>query len=78
MLKKDFTSKYFIEVLRTKPPSYVAEFSFWGCHHLPMKMLKQKKTLEKFITNAETYLEPRQIFTMELFDLNYFRLKTPS
>ena len=30
-------------------------------------MLKQINTLEKFITNAEAYLEPRQIFTMELF-----------
>ena len=28
-----------------------------------------EKHLEKFITNAETYLEPRQISTMELFGL---------
>ena len=31
-----------------------------------MKVLKQKNTLEKFITNAETYLEPRQISKIEL------------
>ena len=37
-----------------------------------MKVLKKKNTLEKFITNAETYLEPRQISTMELFDLTVF------
>ena len=34
-----------------------------------MKVLKQKNTLEKFITNADTYLEPREISTMELFGL---------
>ena len=62
MLKKDFATKYFLEVLRTNPPSiinhYVADFNSWACHHLPMKVLKQNNTLEKFITNAEAYLEP--------------------
>ena len=37
-----------------------------------MKMLKQKNTLEKFVTNAETYLEPHQISKMELFRLTIF------
>ena len=32
-----------------------------------MKVLKQKSALEKSITNAEEYLELRQIPTMELF-----------
>ena len=31
-----------------------------------MKKLKQKNTLKKFKTNAEAYLEPRQMSTMEL------------
>ena len=34
-----------------------------------MKVLKQNNTLEKFVTNAETHLEPREISTMELFGL---------
>ena len=34
-----------------------------------MKVSKQKNTLEIFITNAETHLEPREISTMERFDL---------
>ena len=37
-----------------------------------MKVLKQKNTLEKFITNVEAYLEPPQISTMELFGLTIF------
>ena len=37
-----------------------------------MKVLKQKNTSEKFITNAEAYLEPRQKSTMELFVLTVF------
>ena len=41
----------------------------WVCHHLPMTVPKQKNTLDKSINNAETYLEPRQISTMELFGL---------
>ena len=41
-----------------------------------MKVLKQKYTLKKFITNAETYLEPRQLSKMELF--GYFRQKAPA
>ena len=41
-----------------------------------MKILKQKKnTLEKFMTNAETYLEPHQIFKLELFGLTIFAKK---
>ena len=43
-----------------------------------MKVLKQKNTLEKFITNAEAYLEPRQISTIELFGLTVFAKKAPS
>ena len=44
-----------------------------------MKVLKQKNTLDKFITNAEAYLEPRQISTMELFGLTIFtKIKSPS
>ena len=47
MLKKDFATKYFLEVkavaIRTKPPSVincrVAEFISCACHHLPMKVL---------------------------------------
>ena len=35
-----------------------------------------KKTLEKFITNAEAYLRPRQISTMELFVLTVFAKKS--
>ena len=37
-----------------------------------MKVLKQTNTSEKFITNAEAYLEPRQKSTMELFVLTVF------
>ena len=37
-----------------------------------MKLLKQNNTLEKFVTNVEAYLEPRQISTMELFRLTIF------
>ena len=37
-----------------------------------MKVLKQKNTLEKFLTNAEVYLELRQISTMEFFGLIIF------
>ena len=37
-----------------------------------MKVLKQKNTLRKFITNADTYLEPRQMSMMELFGLIIF------
>ena len=40
-----------------------------------MKVLKQKNTLKKFITNAEAHLEPRQISTTELFDLIIFAKK---
>ena len=39
-------------------------------------MLKQINTLEKFITNAEAYLEPCQIFTMELFVLTVLAKKS--
>ena len=41
-----------------------------------MKVLKQKNTSEKFITNAEAYLEPRQKSTMELFVLTVFAKKS--
>ena len=41
-----------------------------------MKVLKQKNTLEKFIINAETYIEPRQISTMDLFGLTVFAKKS--
>ena len=72
---KDFTSKYFLEVkavaIRTKLPfndyPYIAEFISWAYHHLPIKVLKQKYNLEKFIPNAEAYLDPCKISTMELF-----------
>ena len=38
-----------------------------------MKVLKQKNTLEtKFINNADTYLEPRQISTMARFGVHSF------
>ena len=40
-----------------------------------MKVIKQKNPLEKFITNAEVYLEPLQIPTMELFGLPIFAKK---
>ena len=40
-----------------------------------MKVMKQKNPLGKFITNAEAYLEPLQIFTMELFGLTVFAKK---
>ena len=40
-----------------------------------MKILKQKNTLEKFMTNAETYLEPRQIFKLELLGWTIFAKK---
>ena len=40
-----------------------------------MKVLKQKNTLEKFITNAEAYIECHQISTMELFGLAVFAKK---
>ena len=42
-----------------------------------MQVLKQKNTLEKFIANAEANLEPRQVYTMELFGLTVFA-KNPS
>ena len=41
-----------------------------------MKMLKQKNTLEKYITNAEMYLEPCQKSTMEIFVLTVFAKKS--
>ena len=41
-----------------------------------MKVLKQTNTSEKFITNAEAYLEPRQKSTMELFVLTVFAEKS--
>ena len=44
----------------------IAEFIFWAWHNLPIKVLKQKNTLEKLMTNAETYLKPRQISKIEL------------
>ena len=37
-----------------------------------MKMLKQKNILEKFIANAEAYLEACPISKMELFGLTIF------
>ena len=40
-----------------------------------MKVLKQMNTLEKFMTNAETYLEPCQISKMKLFGLTIFAKK---
>ena len=40
-----------------------------------MNVLKQRSALEKFINNAGTYLEPRQISTMELFGLTIFAKK---
>ena len=40
-----------------------------------MKVLKQKNILEKFITNAEAYLEPCQISKMELLGLTIFAKK---
>ena len=57
--------------------SYVAEFISWACYHLPMQVLKQKNTLEKFMANAEANLEPRQVSTMELYGLTVFA-KNPS
>ena len=41
-----------------------------------MKVLKQKNTSEKYITNAEMYLEPCQKSTMELFVLTVFAKKS--
>ena len=55
--------------------SYVTEFISWACYHLPMQVMKQKNPLEKFITNAEAYLKPLQISTMELFGLTVFAKK---
>ena len=40
----------------------------------PWKLWK-KNTLGKLITNAGTYLEPRQIYTIELFGLTIFAKK---
>ena len=40
-----------------------------------MKVLKQKNTLEKFVT-TEAYLEPQQISTMELSGLTVFAKKS--
>ena len=40
-----------------------------------MKILKQKNTLKKFMTDAETYLEPCQISKMKLFGLTIFAKK---
>ena len=40
-----------------------------------MKVLKQKNTLEKSITNGETYLEPCEISKMDLFGLTIFAKK---
>lgn len=34
--------------------SYVTEFISGACHRLPMKVLKQRNTLEEFITNRGT------------------------
>ena len=44
-------------------------------HHVPMKVLKQKNILEKFIINAEAHLDSRQISAMEPFDLTVFAKK---
>ena len=41
-----------------------------------MKVLKQKNTSEKYITNAEAHLEPHQKSTMELFVLTVFAKKS--
>ena len=40
-----------------------------------MKVLKQKNILEKFITNAEAYLESCQISKMEILGLTIFAKK---
>ena len=40
-----------------------------------MKVLKQKNALEKFISNAETYLEPHQISKIELFGVTILAKK---
>ena len=41
-----------------------------------MKVLQQTNTSEKYITNAEMYLEPSQKSTMELFVLTVFAKKS--
>ena len=63
----------------TPPPfndkSDNAEFISWALYNLLMKVPKQKNTSEKFIHNAEAYLEPCQISTM---GLTCFHQKAPS
>ena len=74
--EEDFALKYFLEVkavaIRANSASVI--------NHLVLSLflelviiypwvLKQKNTLEKFIINAEMYLKPCQISTMELFGL---------
>ena len=41
-----------------------------------MKVLKHKNTLERFITTAVAYLEPRQISMMKMFGLTTFTKKS--
>ena len=41
-----------------------------------MKVFQQTNTSEKYITNAEMYLEPSQKSTMELFVLTVFAKKS--
>ena len=81
MLKKDFASKYFLEinivVIRTNLQWLIicCRVISWACH-VPIKVLKQKNTLERFITTAVAYLEPRQISMMKTFGLTTFTKKS--
>ena len=70
MLKKDFASKYFLEV------NVVVIRANRSAETEGLKVLKQKNTLEKSITNLEAYLEPRQISAMELFVVTVFARKS--
>ena len=78
MLNRDFASKYFLEVFRTNPPSlinHVLPSLIFGLVIIYPWKCWNRRALQKFITNAETYLEPRQISTMELFGWTIFAKK---
>ena len=82
MLKKDFASKYFLEVnvviIRTKRP---LQWLIICCRVYFLSLLlyihqSAETEHQTFMTNAEAYLEPRQISTRERFDLTVFTKKS--
>ena len=83
IMKKGFCLEIFSwgkgSVSKNKPPRQwliiCCRVYFLSLSSFIHKVLKQKNTLEKFITDAEVYLELRQIPTMEFFGLTFFAKK---